>query len=80
MVTIGGLDSPLGPGCSRGAGAMVDHIKVRNPGLLVEFGAMPPVTARVSAVDAGRSRILFDEAFREHARRLARAIDQQGGG
>ena len=41
---------------------------------------MPPVITRASAVGAERSRELFDEAYREHARRLARAIDQQGGG
>ena len=54
--------------------------QVRTAELLVERGAMPPVISRASAVGAERSRELFDEAYREHARRLARAIDQQGGG
>jgi len=43
MVTIGGLDSPIGPGST--------------------FGAVTIVNA----------------PYREHARRLARAIEQQGG-
>jgi len=34
---------------------------------------------RASAALAEWSRTLFDEANREHARRLARAIDKQGG-
>lgn len=55
-------------------------IKVRTAGLLVELGAMPPVISRVSAIGVERSRTMFEEAYREHASRLARAIDQQGGG
>ena len=79
MVTIGGLDSPVGPGSTVGAVAIVNAIKVRTAELLVELGAMPPVISRASAVGAERSRALFEAAYREHARRIARAIDQSGG-
>ncbi len=79
LVTIGGLDTPVGPGSTVGAVAVVNAIKVRAAQLLVERGAMPPVLTRASEVGAERSRALFDAAYREHARRLARAIDQQGG-
>ena len=79
LVTIGGLDTPVGPGSTVAAVAIVNAIKVRTAELLVERGAMPPVISRASAVGAERSRTLFDEAYREHARRLARAIGQQGG-
>ena len=79
LVTIGGLDSPVGPGFTIGAIAIVNAIRVRTAELVVEQGAMPPVITRANAVGAERSRILFDEAYREHARRLARAIGQQGG-
>jgi uncharacterized phosphosugar-binding protein len=80
MVTLDGLESPVGPGSTIGAVAIVNAIKVRTAELLVEQGAMPPVITRASAVGAERSQALFDGAYREHARRLARAIDQQGGG
>jgi uncharacterized phosphosugar-binding protein len=80
MVTIGSLETPVGPGSTIGAVAIVNAIKVRTAELLVELGAMPPVITRASVVGAERSRALFEEAYREHARRLARAIDQQGGG
>jgi uncharacterized phosphosugar-binding protein len=80
MVTIDGLDTPVGPGSTIGAVAIVNAIKVRTAELLTGLGAMPPVITRASAVGAERSRALFDEAYREHARRLARAIDQSGGG
>ncbi len=80
MVTIAGLESPVGPGSTIGAVSIVNAIKSRTAELLVPLGAMPPVITRASAVGAERSRELFDEAYREHARRLARAIDQQRGG
>ncbi len=80
MVSLHGLDTPVGPGSTIGAVAIVNAIKVRTAELLVERGAMPPVITRASVVGPERSRALFEAAYREHARRLARAIDQQGGG
>jgi uncharacterized phosphosugar-binding protein len=80
LIDIPGLDTPVGPGSTVTAVAIVNSIKVRTAQLLTERGAMPPVLTRGSVVGAERSRDLFDAAYREHARRLARAIDQRGGG
>lgn len=80
LVAIDGLDTPVGPGSTIAAVAIVNSIKVRTAQLLVQRGAMPSVLTRASVVGADRSRELFDDAYREHARRLARAIGQQGGG
>ena len=80
MVDIPGLDTPVGPGSTISAVAIVNSIKVRTAQLLTEQGAMPPVLSRASVVGAVRSRELFDDAYREHARRVARAIGQRGGG
>ncbi len=80
LVLVDGLDTPVGPGSTVGAVAIVNAIKVRTAQLLVAEGVMPPVLTRASVVGAERSRVLFDQAYREHARRLARAIDQRGGG
>ena len=74
LVTIDGLDTPVGPGSTITAVAIVNSIKVRTAELLVERGAMPPVITRASVVGAERSRSLFERAYREHARRIARAI------
>ena len=74
LVSIDGLDTPVGPGSTLTAVAIVNTIKVRTAELLVERGAMPPVITRASVVGAERSRALFDAAYREHARRSARAI------
>ncbi len=80
LCSIEGLDTPVGPGSTITAVAIVNAIKVRVAELLVERGAMPPVITRDSVVGRDRSRILFDQAYREHARRIARAIDQRPGG
>ena len=68
----------MGPGSTITAIAIVNSIKVRTARLLVEQGAMPPVITRASVVGAERSRILFDAAYREHARRIAGAIAGEG--
>ena len=78
LCTIDGLDTPVGPGSTITAVAIVNCIKVRTAQLLVERGALPPVLTRASVVGAERSREPFDEAYREHARRIARAIAREG--
>jgi uncharacterized phosphosugar-binding protein len=78
LVAIEGLDVPVGPGSTVAAVAIVNSIKVRTAQLLVARGAMPSVMSRASVVGADRSRDLFDRAYREHARRIARAISPQG--
>jgi uncharacterized phosphosugar-binding protein len=80
MVAIPGLDTPVGPGSTLSAVAIVNSFKVRTAELLMEKGALPPVITRASVVGADRSRELFDNAYREHARRIARSIGQPGGG
>jgi uncharacterized phosphosugar-binding protein len=77
LVTIDGIETPVGPGSTLAAVAIVNSIKVRTAQLLVERGAMPSVITRASVVGADRSRQLFDDAYREHARRIARAIAQE---
>jgi len=79
LIAIDGLDTPVGPGSTVTAVAIVNSIKVRTAQLLTERGLMPPVITRASVVGADRSRDLFDAAYREHSRRLARAIDRGSG-
>jgi uncharacterized phosphosugar-binding protein len=81
LCAIDGLETPVGPGSTIAAVAIVNSIKVRTAQLLVERGAMPPILTRASVVGVERSRTLFDDAYREHARRIARAIvrDQDAG-
>ncbi len=74
LCRLDGLDTPVGPTSTIAAVAIVNAIKVRVAELLVERNAMPPVITRATVVGADRSRDLFDQAYREHARRIARAI------
>jgi uncharacterized phosphosugar-binding protein len=78
LVSIDGLDTPVGPGSTLAAVAIVNAIKVRTAQTLVERGAMPAVITRASVVGADRSRQLFDDAYGEHARRIAHAISGEG--
>jgi uncharacterized phosphosugar-binding protein len=80
LCAVDDLDTPVGPGSTIAAVAIVNAIKVRVAELLVERRAMPPVISRASVVGEERSRTLFDEAYREHARRIAGAIDHRSGG
>jgi uncharacterized phosphosugar-binding protein len=78
LVDIDGVESPIGPGSTIAAVAIVNSIKVRTAQLLAERGAMPPAITRASVVGAERSRSLFDAAYQEHARRIARALAGEG--
>jgi uncharacterized phosphosugar-binding protein len=80
LIDIGGIDTPVGPGSTVTAVAIVNSIKVRTAQLLTERGAMPPVITRASVVGAERSQSLFDDAYREYARRLARVIIRDADG
>ena len=76
MVHIDGLDTPVGPGSTITNIAIVNSIKVRVAQLLTERGKMPPVITRATEVGPERSRQLFEAAYDEYARRVARAIDK----
>ena len=70
IFVTGGVASSLGKGLTASSLGQ----------LLTARGMMPPVITRASEVGDERSRALFDGAYAEHARRVARAIDVQGGG
>jgi uncharacterized phosphosugar-binding protein len=74
LVTLDGLETPVGPGSTIAAAAIGNEIKVRTAARLVALGAMPPVITSASVVGAEASRRLFDAAYAEHARRAARAL------
>jgi uncharacterized phosphosugar-binding protein len=75
LVTLDGLDTPVGPGSTIAAVALANEVKVRTAARLVERGAMPPVITSPAVVGAEESARLFDAAYAEHARRAARALE-----
>jgi hypothetical protein len=52
----------------------VNEIKVQTAEMLVNRGAMPPVLTSASVVGRPESTRLFEAAYHEHARRVARTL------
>jgi uncharacterized phosphosugar-binding protein len=75
LVTLEGLDTPVGPGSTIAAVAVANEVKVRTAARLAERGRLPPVLTSASVVGAEESRRLFDAAYAEHARRAARVLE-----
>jgi uncharacterized phosphosugar-binding protein len=82
LVTVPGLDTPVAPGSTIAAVALVNEIKAQTAVRLVERGVMTPVITSAAVVGQETSTRLFDEAYAEHARRYARslrgAVDARG--
>ena len=74
LVSLDGLDTPLGPGSTLAYTAVVNEIKVRTAQRLLEREAMTPVITSAEVVGASRSEQLFEAAYDEHGRRLARLL------
>jgi uncharacterized phosphosugar-binding protein len=74
MVTLDGVDTPVGPGSTVAYAAIANELKVQTAALLAARGALPPVITSASVVGRERAEGLFAEAYAEHARRLARAL------
>ena len=74
LVRIEGLDTPVAPGSSLAGVALANELKVRTAKLLAARGALPPVLTSPALVGRERSAQLFDDAYAEHARRLARVL------
>jgi len=74
LVTLDGLQEPVGPSSSVVAVAVANEIKVQTAELLLARGGVPPVITAPALVGPERSAALFDAAYREHARRAAAAL------
>lgn len=74
MITFDGLDTPIGPGSTIAYAAIVNEIKVQTAHILRRRGALPPVISSPAVVGVERAEALFEAAYQEHARRLARAL------
>ena len=79
LVELDGLETPVGPGSTIAAVALVNELKVQTAELLLARGALPPVLTSPALVGVEESKRLFDEAYAEHARRAAAALRVSGG-
>lgn len=78
LVSLPGVESPVGPVSSLLYVAVVNEIKVQTAAQLAARGALPPVLTGSAVVGPERSQELFTAAYREHARRASRVLSGSG--
>jgi uncharacterized phosphosugar-binding protein len=78
MVRVPGLDTPVSPGSTVGGVLLVNSIKAEVARLLTEAGQPPKVLSGAAVVGAERAVQLFENAYDEHAHRLAKLYQQVG--
>jgi uncharacterized phosphosugar-binding protein len=72
MVTVDGLATPVSPGSTVGGCLVVNAIKAEVALRLTRAGQPPTVLTAGCLVGPARARQLFESAYDEHARRLAK--------
>jgi len=78
MVKIPGLDTPVAPGSTVGGCLLVNCLKAEIAGRLTAAGQPPRVLSAGAIVGKERSVELFEAAYDEHARRLAKLYERIG--
>jgi len=71
MVYIPDLDKPVSPGSTVGGAIIINAIKAETARLLTEAGQPPTVLSGAVIVGADRAVELFENAYDEHAHRIA---------
>lgn len=79
MVKVEGLDTPVSPGSTIGGCLLVNSIKAEIAARLTKAGHPPKVLAAGATVGSERATALFEAAYDEHARRLAKIYQNLGG-
>jgi uncharacterized phosphosugar-binding protein len=72
MIRIPGLDTPVSPGSTVGGCLLVNAIKAEVAARLTAAGQPPKVLSSAVVVGADRAAEIFEAAYDEHARRLAK--------
>jgi len=78
MVGIPGLETPVSPGSTVGGCLLVNAIKAEVAARLTRAGAPPKVLTAGALIGAEKAAALFESAYDEHARRLARLYQNLG--
>ena len=78
MVRIEGLETPVAPGSTVGGAMVVNSIKSEVAQRLVAAGQPPRVLTAGAVVGAARATELFEAAYDEHGRRLAKLFASLG--
>jgi uncharacterized phosphosugar-binding protein len=78
MVRVPGLDTPVAPGSTIGGCALVNCLKAEIAARLAAAGQPPKVLTAPALVGTERATQLFESAYDEHARRLAKLYERIG--
>jgi uncharacterized phosphosugar-binding protein len=78
MIRVPGLDTPVSPGSTVGGCMLVNAIKAGVAARLTAMGKPPKVLTAPALIGPDRSRILFEAAYDEHARRMAKLYENLG--
>ena len=78
MVRVPGLDTAVSPGSTVGGCMVINCIKAEVAARLTEAGQPPTVLSGSAIVGQQRHTQLFEAAYDEHARRLARLYTDAG--
>lgn len=73
MVTIDGLEDPVGPGSTMGCAAVVNMIKCRVAELLTQQGKPPMILSSSYFLGTEKAAERFDECYDEYRRMMKRA-------
>jgi uncharacterized phosphosugar-binding protein len=78
MVKIDGLETPVSPGSTVGGCMVINTIKAEVAARLTKAGHPPKVLTGSAVVGAQKATELFEAAYDEHARRLAKLYEELG--
>ena len=78
MVKIPGLDTPVSPGSTVGGCLVINALKAEIAERLTRAGHPPKVLTGAAIVGEERAKQLFESAYDEHARRLAKLYETLG--
>jgi uncharacterized phosphosugar-binding protein len=78
MVKVSGLETPVAPGSTVGGCLLVNSIKAEVAERLTRAGAPPKVLTASAIVGTKKATELFESAYDEHARRLAKLYENLG--
>jgi len=78
MVKIDGLETPVAPGSTVGGCLLVNSIKAEVAARLTRAGQPPKVLTAGAIVGKEKATSLFEAAYDEHARRLAKLYANLG--
>lgn len=79
MIYIDNLQTPVSPGSTVGGIILVNSIKAELAALLTAAGQPPKVLTAASIVGAEKAKQLFEDAYDDHAHRLAELYRDVGG-